>query len=72
MPNFTTFIKDYNAQKNLDNKALLILDSARGHPVNLEDLADNVQVVFLLSNMLLLQSTREWSQRLRHAAYVTP
>jgi hypothetical protein len=31
-------IEKYCAKKNLDNKALLILDNAPGHPKNIEDI----------------------------------
>ncbi|KFD62566.1 hypothetical protein M514_25302 [Trichuris suis] len=47
---FCPAVKEYCQAKNIENKALLILDNAPGHPPGLDDLRDNVQVVFLPSN----------------------
>ncbi|XP_007125547.1 tigger transposable element-derived protein 1 [Physeter macrocephalus] len=47
---FCPAIEKYCAQNNLANKALLILDSAPCHPVNLSDLSDNVRVEYLHDN----------------------
>ncbi|KAB0384998.1 hypothetical protein FD755_006915 [Muntiacus reevesi] len=44
---FCPAIEKYCAQNNLTNKALLILDKAPCHPVNLSDLSDNVRVEYL-------------------------
>ncbi|XP_006860315.1 PREDICTED: tigger transposable element-derived protein 1-like [Chrysochloris asiatica] len=44
---FCPAVEKYCAQNNLTNKALLILDSAPCHPVNLSDLSDNVRVEYL-------------------------
>uniref|UniRef100_A0A3B3RS84 HTH CENPB-type domain-containing protein n=1 Tax=Paramormyrops kingsleyae TaxID=1676925 RepID=A0A3B3RS84_9TELE len=41
------FIKKYTAESSLANKALLIIDSAPGHPSSIVDHGDNIQVVFL-------------------------
>ncbi|XP_048867189.1 tigger transposable element-derived protein 1-like isoform X1 [Brienomyrus brachyistius] len=41
------FIKKYTAEHSLANKALLIIDSAPGHPSSIVDHGDNIQVVFL-------------------------
>uniref|UniRef100_A0A7N4P5J7 HTH CENPB-type domain-containing protein n=1 Tax=Sarcophilus harrisii TaxID=9305 RepID=A0A7N4P5J7_SARHA len=47
---FCPAVEKYCAQNNLPNKALLILDSAPGHPGNLDDLSDNVRVEYLPKN----------------------
>ncbi|XP_066874480.1 tigger transposable element-derived protein 1-like [Kogia breviceps] len=47
---FCPAIEKYCAQNNLTNKALLILDNAPCHPVNLSDLSDNVRVEYLHDN----------------------
>lgn len=44
---FCPAIEKYCAQNNLTNRALLILDSAPCHPVNLSDLSNNVRVEYL-------------------------
>ncbi|XP_004377875.1 tigger transposable element-derived protein 1 [Trichechus manatus latirostris] len=44
---FCPAVEKYCAQNDLTNKALLILDSAPCHPVNLSDLSDNVRVEYL-------------------------
>ncbi|XP_006173803.2 CENPB DNA-binding domain-containing protein 1 [Camelus ferus] len=44
---FCPAVEKYCAQNNLTNKALLILDSAPCHPVNLSNLSDNVRVEYL-------------------------
>lgn len=44
---FCPAVEKYCAQNHLTNKALLILDSAPCHPVNLGDLSDNVRVEYL-------------------------
>ncbi|CAD7689291.1 unnamed protein product [Nyctereutes procyonoides] len=44
---FCPAVEKYCAQNNLTNKALLILDNAPCHPVNLSDLSDNVRVEYL-------------------------
>ncbi|XP_036599095.1 tigger transposable element-derived protein 1-like [Trichosurus vulpecula] len=51
---FCPAIEKYCAQNNLPNKALLILDSAPGHPGNLDDLCDNVRVEYLPKNTTAL------------------
>jgi hypothetical protein len=47
---FCNFLKEYSTKNNLDNKALLILDNAPGHPTYLDDHSDDVRVVFLPPN----------------------
>ncbi|XP_014788567.1 tigger transposable element-derived protein 1-like [Octopus bimaculoides] len=51
---FTNFfcpaIEIYSAKRNISNKALLLLDNAPSHPVNLNDLSDNVRVEFIPKN----------------------
>uniref|UniRef100_S4R489 HTH CENPB-type domain-containing protein n=1 Tax=Petromyzon marinus TaxID=7757 RepID=S4R489_PETMA len=47
---FCPFVRDHCARNKLENKALLVLDSAPEHPANLDDLAENVRVVFLPPN----------------------
>ncbi|XP_007091164.1 CENPB DNA-binding domain-containing protein 1 [Panthera tigris] len=44
---FCPAVERYCAQNNLTHKALLILDNAPCHPVNLSDLSDNVRVEYL-------------------------
>lgn len=44
---FCPAVEKYCAKNNLSNKALLILDNAPCHPVNLNDLSDNVRVEYL-------------------------
>lgn len=44
---FCPAVEKYCAQNNLTNKALLILDNAPCHPLNLSDLSDNVRVEYL-------------------------
>ena len=41
-------------RNNFEHKALLILDNAPGHSPNLDDLSDNVQVIFLPPNTTCL------------------
>ncbi|XP_020844762.1 tigger transposable element-derived protein 1 [Phascolarctos cinereus] len=47
---FCPAVEKYCAQNNLANKALLILENAPCHPVNLSDLSDNVRVEYLIEN----------------------
>ncbi|XP_060124428.1 tigger transposable element-derived protein 1-like isoform X1 [Zootoca vivipara] len=47
---FSPFAADYCRENNLDNKVLLLLDNAPGHPVSSHDYSDNVRVVFLPAN----------------------
>ncbi|XP_068941605.1 tigger transposable element-derived protein 1-like [Petaurus breviceps papuanus] len=47
---FCPAVEKYCAQNNLANKALLILENAPCHPVNLSDLSDNVRVEYLTEN----------------------
>ncbi|XP_007056461.2 tigger transposable element-derived protein 1 [Chelonia mydas] len=42
--------KEYCAKENLDFKILLLIDDVPAHPVNLDDLCENVKVVFLPPN----------------------
>lgn len=44
------FITEYTKEKNLENKALLIIDHASAHPPTITDLCENIQVVFLPPN----------------------
>jgi hypothetical protein len=44
------FVASYCAKNNLDNKCLLIIDNAPGHPINVEDDTNNIKVVFLPPN----------------------
>lgn len=44
---FCPAVEKYCAKNNLSNKALLILDNAPCHPINLNDLSDNVRVEYL-------------------------
>lgn len=48
---FCPAVEKYCAQNNLTNKALLILDNAPCHPVNLSDLSDNVRVEYLQDSL---------------------
>lgn len=52
---FCPFVEKYCRENNLDNKALLIIDSAPGHPGTVADYSSNVQVVFLPPNTSLVQ-----------------
>lgn len=47
---FCPAVKYYCFEHNLPNKALLIIDNASGHPTALDDLSDNVKVIFLPAN----------------------
>lgn len=47
---FVPAVTAYNKRHNLDNKALLILDNAPGHPTELEHMFENIKVVFLPKN----------------------
>ncbi|XP_061435172.1 tigger transposable element-derived protein 1-like [Lethenteron reissneri] len=47
---FCPFVRDHCARNKLEHKALLVLDTAPEHPANLDDLAENVRVVFLPPN----------------------
>ncbi|XP_036607845.1 CENPB DNA-binding domain-containing protein 1 [Trichosurus vulpecula] len=47
---FCPAVEKYCAQNNLANKALLILENAPCHPVNLSDLCDNVRVEYFIEN----------------------
>ncbi|XP_023234398.1 tigger transposable element-derived protein 1-like [Centruroides sculpturatus] len=50
------FIKNYTEERNLANKALLIIDNAPAHSSDIGNLCDNIQVVFLpLNSTPLLQ-----------------
>uniref|UniRef100_A0A5S6QK23 DDE-1 domain-containing protein n=1 Tax=Trichuris muris TaxID=70415 RepID=A0A5S6QK23_TRIMR len=51
---FKPAVEQYYHSKNLENKTLLILDNAPGHPPNLEDFVDNVEVIFLPPNTTCL------------------
>ncbi|XP_061435415.1 tigger transposable element-derived protein 1-like [Lethenteron reissneri] len=44
---FCPAVEDYCGRRGLPNRALLLLDSAPAHPVNLEELSENVRVAFL-------------------------
>ncbi|XP_042221477.1 tigger transposable element-derived protein 1-like [Homarus americanus] len=44
---FCPAVERYNARRNISNKALLLLDNAPSHPVNLNDLSDNVRVEYI-------------------------
>lgn len=48
---FCPAIENYCAQNNLTKKTLLILDNVPYHPVNLNDLSDNVRVEYLHDNI---------------------
>ena len=50
---FSPFVELYCQQENLSNKALLLLDNAPGHPPQVTEWCDNVQVVFLPPNTTL-------------------
>ncbi|XP_067127076.1 tigger transposable element-derived protein 1-like [Centruroides vittatus] len=45
------FIKKYTEERNLANKALLIIDNAPAHSSDIGNLCDNIQVVFLPPNI---------------------
>ena len=47
---FVPFIETYNKDHNLDNKAMLILDNASVHPVELGQLYPHIKIVFLPPN----------------------
>ena len=42
--NFCPEVRKYLKDKNLSNKALLLLDNAPGHPTNLSDLSEDVEI----------------------------
>lgn len=44
------FLANYFAKNKVDNKALLVIDSAPAHHIDVEDYADNIRVVFLPKN----------------------
>lgn len=52
--NLSLFIKEYTAKHNLANKVVLITENALGHPASVVEYGDNIQVVFLPSNMTSL------------------
>jgi hypothetical protein len=54
------FIASCCARHNHNSKALLILDNAPGHPVSVEDHADNIQVVFLPPNTTPILQPVDW------------
>lgn len=43
---FCTEVKKYLRDKNLSNKALLILDNAPGHPTDLFELSEDVMIEY--------------------------
>jgi hypothetical protein len=47
---FCPAAENYSKQNNLTSKALLVLHNAPGHPTALNDLCENVKVVFLPPN----------------------
>ncbi|XP_042227306.1 tigger transposable element-derived protein 1-like [Homarus americanus] len=47
---FCPAVERYNARRNISNKALFLLDNAPIHPVNLNDLSDNVRVEYIPKN----------------------
>ncbi|XP_042211557.1 tigger transposable element-derived protein 1-like [Homarus americanus] len=47
---FCPAVERYNARHNISNKALLLLDNAPSHPVNLNALSDNVRVEYISKN----------------------
>uniref|UniRef100_A0A5S6QBR1 DDE-1 domain-containing protein n=1 Tax=Trichuris muris TaxID=70415 RepID=A0A5S6QBR1_TRIMR len=47
---FCLAVKEYCQAKNVESKALLVLDNAPGHPPDLNDLCDAVRVALLPSN----------------------
>ena len=47
---FVPFVSSYTEEQNIDNKALLLLDNAPGHPPNLTLEYPHIKVVFLPSN----------------------
>ena len=47
---FVPFVKNYTKRKNIDHKALLILDNSPGHPTNLNDIYPHIKVVYLPPN----------------------
>ena len=48
---FCPAVKEYFQAKNLENRVLLLLDNAPGHPTNLDDLTDNIKVAFMPPNI---------------------
>ncbi|XP_038669700.1 tigger transposable element-derived protein 1-like [Scyliorhinus canicula] len=46
--------RDYCARENIAFKILLLLDNCPGHPINLDDLSENVKVIFLPPNVTSL------------------
>ncbi|GLV32614.1 hypothetical protein CBL_00677 [Carabus blaptoides fortunei] len=52
---FCPAVKEYCAEENLENKALLLLGNSPGHSTGLEDLCDNIKVVFLPRNTTSMQ-----------------
>ena len=47
---FIPFIANYNAEHGLENKALLLLDNAPGHPTDLEMNHPHIKIVFIPPN----------------------
>ncbi|XP_042222798.1 tigger transposable element-derived protein 1-like [Homarus americanus] len=47
---FCPAVERYYARRNISNKALLLLDNAPSHPVNLNDLSDNMRVEYIPKN----------------------
>ncbi|XP_042230534.1 tigger transposable element-derived protein 1-like [Homarus americanus] len=47
-------MKEYCAKENLKFKILLVIDNAPAHPPNIDDLHDNVKVIFLPPNTTAL------------------
>lgn len=47
---FAPAVKKYCAEKNIAHKALLLLDNAPAHPVNLSDLSEHIRVEYLPKN----------------------
>ncbi|XP_041053574.1 tigger transposable element-derived protein 1-like [Carcharodon carcharias] len=43
--------REYCARENIAFKILLLLDNCPGHPINLDDLSENVKVIFLPPNV---------------------
>ncbi|XP_069792247.1 tigger transposable element-derived protein 1-like [Narcine bancroftii] len=52
---FCPDVEKYCAKHNICNKALLVIDNALSHPLNLNDLSNNVRVEYLSMDTALLQ-----------------
>ncbi|XP_067143383.1 tigger transposable element-derived protein 1-like [Centruroides vittatus] len=66
---FCTEVKKYLPDKNLSNKALLILDNAPGHPTNLSELSEDVMIEYLPKNTTALIQPMDQGAKATFKAY---